>query len=244
MNQLDTKKKALEWLYQDELHHVMTIDLLERGNADILFSGNETLVVASDDMLLIHCRNEEERTGFFQFLQEELSLHCYWVVKAHDVEYLEALRDLLPTEPRPYYNAIYPDDAPIPKNKVEGLEIHPLTMEEFQYVRSHYKTVDDDEYITWRIQSGSMLGAWLDGELTGFIGTHGDGAMGLMEVDPAYRRLGIGRALEGAMIRRQRQKKLRTFGNVDALNSTAREVHEKVGSIVDHRPVYWLFTKG
>lgn len=244
MEKLDTKKKALEWLYQDELHHLMTIDLLEQGRGDILTAGTESLVVASDGMLLVHCLERTEWDRLLRVLRAEIAQHEYWVIKAHDEWYLQELMDLLQVEkPRVFYNAIFPEDAAVPENLVEGLEIRPLTMKEFDYVRSLYKTVDDDEYISDRIQSGTMLGAWLGRELTGFIGTHDDGTMGLMEVDPAYRRRGIGRALEGALVSLLRSRKRRTFGNVDASNPTARDVHQKVGAIVDDRPVYWLFTE-
>lgn len=244
MEKIDTSKKALEWLYQDELHHLMTIDLLEQGRADVLYGGTDSLIVAGDGMLLVHCLDREEWDRLLRVLKDEIARHEYWVVKAHEEWYLEELMDLLQVKkPRPFYNAIFPDDVPVPENRVEGLEIRSLTMKDFDFVRSHYKTVDDDEYITERIQSGSMLGAWLNRELTGFIGLHDDGTMGLMEVDPAYRRRGIGRALQGALVRRLRAKKRRTFGNVDAANPTAREVHGKVGAVIDDRPVYWLFTE-
>lgn len=244
MEKIDTKKKALKWLYQDELQNILSIDLLEQDVAEILHAGTNSLLLASDGMLLTHCPDPGEWDSLYRVLKDEIAKLVYWVVKAHDEWYVQELIALLTIEEsHVYYNAIFPDDVPVPENSVEGLEIRPLTMNEFAQVRSLYKTVDDDEYITERIHSGTMLGAWLEGVLTGFIGTHGDGTMGLMEVDPAYRRRGIGRALEGALIGLLRSKQRRTFGNIAADNPTAREVHQKVGAIVAPHPVYWLFTE-
>ena len=47
-----------------------------------------------------------------------------------------------------------------------------------------------------------MTGAFLDGVLAGLIGIHEEGSIGMLEVLPAYRRRGLGYALEAGAIRR------------------------------------------
>ncbi|NLB22325.1 MAG: GNAT family N-acetyltransferase, partial [Clostridium sp.] len=106
--------------------------------------------------------------------------------------------------------------------------------------REIYLTVDSDEYITDRIKEG-MLGAFVDEELAGFIGTHEDGSIGLLEVLPKFRRKGIGRALETQMVKRLWSLNRRAFGNIAQDNTLSRTVHEKIGLPISKKPVYWLF---
>ena len=44
-----------------------------------------------------------------------------------------------------------------------------------------------------------MYGAYVEGKLAGFMSRHIEGSMGLLEVLPEYRRLGIGSSLEAYM---------------------------------------------
>ena len=59
---------------------------------------------------------------------------------------------------------------------------------------------EDEGYLRDRLESGVMLGAFDGDILIGFIGVHGEGAMGLLQVHPDYRRRGVGKLLEAHQI--------------------------------------------
>ena len=40
-----------------------------------------------------------------------------------------------------------------------------------------------------------FFGAFVDGQLAGFVGEHSEGSMGMLEIFPAYRRRGLGYSL-------------------------------------------------
>ena len=89
------------------------------------------------------------------------------------------------------------DGRPFPVPPFEG-EVRPLTREHLPLVHQTYHDGQDDvEYLSSLIDTGMLLGLFaLGGALAGFIGFHGEGSAGLLEVLPAYRRKGYGRVLE------------------------------------------------
>lgn len=238
---LNTKQAALAWLYQAELHHLMSIDMLERDLLSIVYAGHDSLLLANDDTMMIHCKAEAEWPGLLKALLERIHPDGWYILKAHENWYLPELMEKSGfTRVHEVYNGIYPESRELWGSLPPGVEIRPLTMAQFPVVRQVYTTVNDDDYIRERIEEG-MIGAWYQGELAGFMGTHEDGTMGLLEVLPQFRRLGIAKALESEMIRRLRAQGRRTYGNIFKDNALSLEVHLKMGTLLSEDPVYWLF---
>ena len=241
MELLDTKEKALQWLYQDEFLNLMSIDMLETDCVDIEFSGTQSLLLANDSNYMIHCKNEDEWPHLIEKLLEIIATDRFVILRAHEKWYLDDLMEKSGfTDLEVYFNSIYPDSLSLENQVPEDVTIRPLPMAEFSSVREIYLTVDSDEYITKRIQEG-MLGAFANEELAGFIGTHENRAIGLLEVLPKFRRKGIGRALETQMVKRLWSLNRRAFGNIAQDNALSRTVHEKIGLPISKEPVYWLF---
>ena len=242
MNELlDSKEKALAWLYQEELHNLMSIDMLERDRLRITYAGTGSLLLEQPETMMIHCKVKEEWPELLAVLLKDLDPAGFCILKAHEAWYLDELMEKTGfTDLGRAYNGTFPPGLELAGQDPAGLEIRPLTMAEFPIVRKVYQTVDDDDYIRERIEAG-MLGAWYQGELAGFMGTHEDGSMGLLEVLPPYRRLGISRALERKLIRTLREKGLRPYGNIFAENELSLAIHKKAGVLVSKEPVYWLF---
>ena len=67
-----------------------------------------------------------------------------------------------------------------------------------------------------------MLGAFVDGQPAGFIATHIEGSMGMLEVLPEYRRRGIGEALLLAMTAFCLERGIYPYGQVWADNEIGR----------------------
>lgn len=241
MKLLNTREAALAWLYQDELINLMSIDMLERALLEIAYSGTNSLLLADETNFMIHCREESEWPGLIARLLEIMPTDHFIILRAHEEWYLDDLIEQTGfSDLEPYLNSIYPEDFSLSEDWPEGVKIRPLTMEQFDFVRSTYLTVDSDDYIRERIEDG-MLGAWYHGELAGFIGTHDEGTVGLLEVLPAFRRKGIARALESEMVRRLRNQNRRAHGNIAVDNLLSKTVHEKIGVRIAQQPVYWLF---
>ena len=97
------------------------------------------------------------------------------------------------------------------------------------------------DYVAERLAAGAMTGAFLDGVLAGFIGIHEEGSIGMLEVLPAYRRRGLGYALEAGAIRRALKEGAIPYCQVIEGNTASMELQKKLGLEFSDGFVYWLF---
>ena len=86
-----------------------------------------------------------------------------------------------------------------------------------------------------------MLGAFVDGQPAGFIATHIEGSMGMLEVLPEYRRRGIGEALLLAMTASCLERGIYPYGQVWADNAPSLALQRKVGMTLSEELLFWLF---
>ena len=89
------------------------------------------------------------------------------------------------------------------------------------------------------LQRGDMLGAFVDGEVAGFVGFHDDGSNGMLEVLPPYRRRGLGRALEQAVLNLALERGFTPFGQVFTDNAVSIALQKSMGLTLSDEPVYW-----
>ena len=99
----------------------------------------------------------------------------------------------------------------------------------------------DRDYISARLAAGAVTGAFLEGVLAGFIGTHEEGSIGMLEVLPAYRRRGLGYALEAEAIRRAMAQGAIPYCQVIEGNAASMKLQKKLGMEFSDEFVYWLF---
>ena len=86
-----------------------------------------------------------------------------------------------------------------------------------------------------------MLGAFVDGQPAGFIATHIEGSMGMLEVLPEYRRRGIGEALLLPMTASCLERGIYPYGQVWADNDPSLALQLKVGMTLSEELLFWLF---
>ena len=86
-----------------------------------------------------------------------------------------------------------------------------------------------------------MLGAFVAGEPAGFIATHIEGSMGMLEVLPQYRRRGIGEALLLAMTAFCLEQGKYPYGQVFTDNGPSLALQRKVGMTLSEELLFWLF---
>lgn len=108
-------------------------------------------------------------------------------------------------------------------------------------VFEHYHMAPGRDYVAERLAAGAMTGAFLDGVLAGFIGIHEEGSIGMLEVLPAYRRRGLGYALEAGAIRRALKEGAIPYCQVIEGNTASMELQKKLGLEFSDGFVYWLF---
>ncbi|MDD4011807.1 MAG: GNAT family N-acetyltransferase [Sphaerochaetaceae bacterium] len=122
----------------------------------------------------------------------------------------------------------------------EGFEFRNLELDSLDFVMEHYHLHPSREYIQWRIESKELWGAWVKGELIGFIGLHGERTMGMLEILPEYRRKGYARALETCLANHLVKSGIIPFCHIFVDNPASLELHRKMGYTAFRRRLCWL----
>jgi GNAT superfamily N-acetyltransferase len=79
------------------------------------------------------------------------------------------------------------------------------------------------------------------GEIIGFIGEHPEHALGMLYIDEAYRRQGIGRALEQALINKFIDEGKIPFDHVVITNDKSIHLQNSLGMTLSEGNIYWYF---
>ena len=114
-----------------------------------------------------------------------------------------------------------------------GVSVRPLTLEDMDFVLENYHNPGAYEsHIRQRIA---------EGELAGFAGIHQEGALGMLEVLPQFRRRGLAEVLEAAIIARQLERGRFPYCHVRRGNTASEALQRKLGLTFDeNRTLYWL----
>ena len=122
-------------------------------------------------------------------------------------------------------------------------DILEVTMDDFNYISSHYIRIgNDDEYLINAIKRGMLKAVDSSSTIMGFIGEHPEHTMGLLYVDEAYRRRGIGRNLEYALINHFLSHNKRAVDHVVISNMKSTFLQNSIpGMKEDEGFFYWFF---
>lgn len=230
-------EKGYDYLNRNRLHHIDMLQSLERGMADMLY--------AEDDGVLLY-----NRPGCVYMLSTEsdevFEKVCALIsdpilIETHQPRFMPALREHFGLEGNEVcwqvaYLGKTPPAIPLP----DGFEIRPLTPEYAEFVTKNYEQEHEVAYLRERIEAG-MLGAFHQSELVGFIGTHSEGSMGILQILEAYQHCGLGIALEAAMIGHELQKGHIPYGQLFTDNQRSHNLQEKIGMTFADGQVAWLF---
>ncbi len=135
--------------------------------------------------------------------------------------------------------AVYARRAAVAAELPDGVTIREMTMEELPFVVEHYHMPVGEEYLAERMRAG-MLGIYVCGACAGFIGTHMERSMGMLEILPAYRRAGLAYLLEGAMIDRILARGETPYCQVQEENEASLRLQHKLGLSMAEGRVYWM----
>lgn len=265
-------RACLPALKKEKLLHIDMTELIERGQACLVYVKGRTVCLCdtASGIYLHTAENREDGIAALFALREDaaacgeespmLTLHQEFM--REDAQKLLGVEETMS-----FYQAVYTrkeklpvsglyqtdagrqekrarrDAAPNGKEKKPAAEIRRLTLDELAFVRSVYRTVDDEDYIRDRIEKGWMYGAFVDGVLAGFAGMHTEGGLGLLEVLPEYRKRHIGKALETYLINLSLEQGMTPYGQVAEDNEASRKLQESLGLCFSRQKVYWMEKK-
>lgn len=227
------REKALEYLNRDFMLNVDIIEGIKRGLVDILYAENDGVLVKPKDgdayMLSVDCVQKA-----FEIVEKVQP----FLLVMHQMDIKEQLAERYGySHGRECHHAVYIRTEPLPDS---SFDIRPLTMEYAELASKTYH-MGDMEYITELIEKKILVGAF-DGEtLMGFIGVHSEGAMGILEVLPEYRRRGIAQALEAYVINRTIEKGEVPYAQIFADNKASLELQRKLGLEISENHICWIW---
>lgn len=232
------KEKALDFLNKNRADNIDMIDAILSDNADIIHAskGGVLLLNRSGSVYMHSAGNAEAAKKLFDMLPDDAFL-----VVTHQLEYakmLEAEGRFSSDTPCVQYYYAKNEPFPVPEN--EHVKLFTLDESYIDFVMEHYTHINHREYLLGRIRDG-MLGLMYDGVPAGFIGTHDDGSIGLLEILPEYRKMGLGTILELSMINHRLASGHIPYGQVEEDNAKSLMLQKKVGLEVSSDRICWNF---
>ena len=228
------EEKALEILVRDEVSNIDMAEGLRRGTMEALYAENGTVLLRTKERFLTFFVTDNEDDAREALLAHPEIFAC--------VAHGELARDMLKETLGLLCDTPCRQYAYMSKQKPEldpRFTYRVLEAGDADYVRSHYKPGYED--IDAAIAAGRIVGAEVEGKLAGFIGMHGEGSVGMLEVDPAYRRLGLGTALERFMFAKHIDEGRIAYGQVFVTNDGSLALQKNVGVEMGKNLVWWMF---
>lgn len=137
------------------------------------------------------------------------------------------------------FQAVYTSGRRFAENSV--LDIRQLDVGHLDTIYAYYHDYVEYEYLRRRLASGAIYGGFLGETLCGFIGTHEEGSIGILEVLDEYRGRGFGSALEKFMVDLILDRDEIPFAQLSVDNQISLALHRKLGFEISTDRLYWLF---
>lgn len=230
------REKAAAWLAsRGALAHVDMIEAIRRKQAEILYAGEEAVMIYETDsktcMIAAEdpnpCREILKRGTYHQFAIHHEGLAGEIQKKYHFPKSLAT------------YQCAWTGKEPPAADETGILRLRPEHADE---VCSYYGTMGDPgDYVRELIRRGQMWGIFENGRMAGFAGEHLEGSMGLLEIVPEYRRRGFGYRLEAFLIRHFLEQGRVPFCQVIEGNEESMKLQKKLGMEIAEPPTWWLF---
>lgn len=234
----DREQAAIRYLMQEKLWHIDMLEALRRGRGEVIcFEGRTVLVRRNDEPASYLLTSEGPDAAEAAFA----GVPSPWCVMSRGPGVSERMVERFGLERvLTCTNAAYLKTER-PGWNCPGLVIRPFRVEELPAFRAHYSREDEDQ-AREHIQRGELFAAEYEGRLAGFIGLHADGSMGLLQVFPEYRKLGIGRAIEIFLINFCLDRGWIPYGQVRCDNEQSFSLQAHLGLTVDRtKTLCWLF---
>lgn len=228
---------ALAYLNRNKPFYIDMLEPIRRGSARLLYAQTDG-VLLYDQVVRAYMLGADTPAALERMLP--LMADCT-VLTCHQLQYKQLLaarfglhqeqlcRQAVWTDPHP--------PAPLPF----GGELRLLDRSWAGWLYEHYsQAFGGVAYMEGAVDRG-MLGAFVDGRPAGFAGFHAEGAIGMLEVLPPYRRRGIGEALLRGVVSLALSRGQYAYGQILTDNLPSLALQHKAGMTVPNDILFWLF---
>lgn len=227
---------AVRYLSKDPLLHVDMLESIRHGHAELRqVSDQGVLLYDKTSGVVMMSAENEAAAGRMTDAAAQGDM-----VVAHQNFYIPELQEKSPLQKRmTCHQAAYFPKNPLPDVR-SSVKICPLDERYLDFIMEHYTHADDEEYLRERLRSGVMFGAFAKGICAGFIGMHGEGSIGMLEVLPEYRRRGVAQALESFQVNRLLARGNVPYAQIVVGNTASLELHRKLHFSISRATICWL----
>lgn len=230
---MDIKQRAIEILNREYLLNVSMIEPLKTGSAEVLYCSEEAVFIkdSTREVLMLQTYNLKLAKDLLETQPDSALL------VAHNENLARfAMNEYGFSKPQPCYQAVYLKEPFDLEN--QKLSIRPMKESEAELASKMYGFSVEDalEHIKAR-----LVFCGLEGDtIAAMIGMHTQGSMGLLYVDPKFRRKGYAETLEKFLINMQLQKGLVPYAQIVEGNTPSLSLQKKLGLSLSDRMIYWL----
>lgn len=229
-----SEEKAIDYLQRDEAMNIDMLEPIRRGHAKLVYTGDDgvLLIETKGNVPMISTEDEIVAEKILPMVRgtDILVVH-------HPHEFAPAKKILHFEGRESCYQASFPDKTLYP---IWG-DIRPLDESYLSTFVAHYGLAHGDEEYGKELLANGVYGQFIDGELAGFIGTHIEGAVGMLEVFEAFRRQGIGENLLKFMLNFWHEQGYTPFGQIFASNEKSLNLQRKLGAVFSAPTLCWVW---
>jgi tRNA (guanine37-N1)-methyltransferase len=229
---------AQAWLGAAGSTYLDMCEMLRRGLADVVASNGDGVLLRlrTDDVYMLAANDENAAKRLLASAAPGLS------VCAHGAHCAAAVEEVLGLQPEHTCRLMaYQSAAPVPPIPKGAPPIRKLGAEYGPMVAAEYHGMESADYALAQVVDGAVYGVFVDERPVGFIGTHTDGSMGMLEVLSPYRRQGLAELLERFALHRALAAGEVPFCYIAANNEPSLHLQEKLGLTVCGDDVYWMY---
>lgn len=228
------RQELAERLLKHKKENAYMIDNLQRGVAEILYADGDQAIAqnAAGGVVEMCCDSIEAGRELLSYLPEDCGLLLH---------NCEQLNELLIKEygfevHASCYQSVYTQQVSLP---VAHKDIRKFPLEELSYAVENYDNSGED-YLRQRIKRGELFAAYVDNEIAGFAGMHDDGSLGILYVDPKFRRLKLGSSLASYLVNRALERGGIPYAHIREDNVASLKMQEKMGLYTGAKKVFWM----
>lgn len=220
-------------------HHIDMTESLRRGRGEIAEASAAGILIRDEEakIYMLAAFDEGKAEEVAGWVPGDSS---GWQFAVHQECLLAPLEQRFPVSVRlPVYHAVYTERTAL--SVPRHISFRKLGEDYLEEVMSRYHMPTDKGYLEERLRGGHIYGAFADGRLAGFAGTHQEGSIGLLEVYGEYRRQGIGRALEAFMVNLHLSMGYMPYGAVAEGNQASLGLQGSLKMCMSKKLLYWVW---
>ncbi|MDR2895252.1 MAG: GNAT family N-acetyltransferase [Propionibacteriaceae bacterium] len=209
---------------------------IARG-AEIVASDTDGVVLLTSDGTILLASHDAEATSRQLDLVDQLRLDQPYIVTHNDDSKAVVANRYNYSWLTPCWSAAFLGES-FPA-KPTDIDIRQLADDQIDEVITTYD-LNGPDYIRQRFADKAMFGAWREDQLLGYIGTHAQGAMGLLYVFPSFRHQGVAEALVCDLGNRLLAAGHRPYDHIVVGNDASDHLQRKLGFTISTRQLCWL----